>query len=365
MLDVAFSEHAIRIGARFAVSFQSTLRIPDDGRTYLLPPGLGVFPIFKVDDYAERVPPLLRAQGGAFIAMYKREALWLGFDAAPWKPSVVRVAVGRINAVSGEEHRAGLRADPQTYIVCPDQPWLDGIKTGPGSVRQFVAMPLGQGYTVEAALRGTEEFGGIQITVFEPKPGRFPEQPPIEAATGPQRFGGIKPARAATQTMGLGAGGVMKQKIYPDAYGIETWDLENYGRVAVHIVNSEQFFDITGIEAPPPPIDARTYTAHGLPWFDLYDEAREDLPRSERLVGVKTIAERDAEGGEATAGNASVDIAESRIEKLRPEALGVPTVLVEASRSSGHASGNERSQTSVARSTLRKGGSDHGSQSVL
>lgn len=324
MLDVAIREHAIGIGPRFAVSFQRTLRIPDDGRSYPLPPGLGVFPIFKVDDYAERVPPLWRAQGGAFIAMYQREALWLGFDAASWKPSAVQVAVGRINAISGEEQGEGLRADPQDYIVCPDQPWLDGIKTGPGSVRQFVAMPLGLAYTVEAALRGTEEFGGIQITVFEPKLGRFPDQPPIEGATGPQRLAGAKPARAATQTMGLGAGGVMKQKIYPDAYGIDTWDLENYGRVAVHIVNSEQFSDITGIGPPPPPIDAHTYTAHGLPWFDLYDEARADLPRSERLVGVKTIAERDAERGETTAGNVSVDIAESQIEKLQPEALDAP-----------------------------------------
>jgi len=324
MLKVTIGEHAIRIGPRFAVSFHRTLRIPDDGRTYPLPPGLGVFPIFNVEDYAERVPPLWRQQGGAFIAMYQREALWLGFDAAPWKPNAVQVAVGRINAISGEEHGEGLRPDPLNYIVCPDQPWLDGVKTGPGSVRQFVAMPLGQGYTVEAALRGTEVFGGIQITVFEPKPGRFPDQPPIEAATGPQRLAGARPARTATQTMGLGAGGVMKQKIYSDAYGIDAWDLENYGRVAIHIVNSEQFSDITGIEPPPPPIDAQTYTAHGLPWFDLYDEARADLPQSERLIGVKTIAERDAEQGDATAGNASIDIAESQIEKLRPEALGAP-----------------------------------------
>jgi len=318
MLDVAISEHSIRIGGRFAVSFQRTLRIPDDGRTYPLPPGLGVFPIYKVEDYSDRVPPLWREQGGAFIPMYQREALWLGFDAATWKPNAVQIAVGRINAISGAEYGERLRANPQNYIVCPDQPWLDGINSGHGSVRQFVAMRLGLGYTVEAALRGTEEFGGIQITVFEPKLGRFPEQPPHEAAAGPQRLAGPKPARATTQTMGLGAGGVMKQKIYPDAHGVDTWDPENYGRVAVHIVNSEQFSEIVGTARPSPPIDAGTYTTHGLPWFDLYDEARADVPGAERLVGVKTIAERDAEQGDET-GNASVDIPESQIEKLRPE----------------------------------------------
>lgn len=43
MLDVIIEEYAIRIGQRFAVSFHRTLRIPDDGRTYPLPPGLGMF----------------------------------------------------------------------------------------------------------------------------------------------------------------------------------------------------------------------------------------------------------------------------------------------------------------------------------
>jgi len=38
------------------ITFERTLRIPDDGNTYPLPPGLGAFPIRKVEDYAERVP---------------------------------------------------------------------------------------------------------------------------------------------------------------------------------------------------------------------------------------------------------------------------------------------------------------------
>jgi len=42
--------------------------------------------------------------------------------------------------------------------------------------------------------------------------------------------------------MGLGAGGSMKQKIYPDPYGIETWDQDNYGRIFIHIINSSEFF---------------------------------------------------------------------------------------------------------------------------
>jgi hypothetical protein len=33
-------------------------------------------------------------------------------------------------------------AKKQDYVIAPDQPWLDGIATGPGMVKQFVAVWL-------------------------------------------------------------------------------------------------------------------------------------------------------------------------------------------------------------------------------
>lgn len=336
MLDVIVDEYAIRIGQRFAVSFHRTLRIPDDGRTYPLPPGLGMFPLFKVEDYPDRVPAAWREEGGAFISMYQREALWLGFDAATWKPNAVKIYVGNINAISGGPYDDGLHADPHDYIVCPDQPWLDGIKTGHGSIRQFVAMPLELGYTVEASVTGAEKFGGIQITVFEPKPGKFPEKPPIKSETGTRRYARPKPGSMVAQPMGLGAGGMMKQKIYPDLYGIDVWDLNNYACVVIHIVNSVQFFEITGIKPPPTPVDAKTYTEHGLPWFDLYDETRGDLALSKRLADVKTIAERDTEREESTTDNRSVDVPETQIKKLHIDNSGTKNRTSSLSDSTKH-----------------------------
>jgi len=100
-----------------------------------------------------------------------REALWIGFSGASWKPNAVKIGVGNINAVSGKPWDQELHDDPQDYLVCPQQPWLDGINAGDGYIRQFIAMPLGSGYTVEGQLTGADEFGGIQILVFEPKPG--------------------------------------------------------------------------------------------------------------------------------------------------------------------------------------------------
>lgn len=57
----------------------------------------------------------------------------------------------------------------QDYIVSPAQQWLDGIANTDGTVRQFVAMPLGSGYSVEAQLTGMDLVGGIQIEVIPSK----------------------------------------------------------------------------------------------------------------------------------------------------------------------------------------------------
>ncbi len=343
MLDVIIDNQVIRIGDRFALGLHRTLRIPDDGRTYPLPPGLGRFPLFRVSDYRDRVPAQWREETAAFIPMFQREALWMGFHAADWKPNAVKIAVGGINVISGEPLNSGLNADPQDYIVCPDQPWLDGINSGQGSIRQFVAMPLGMGYTVEAELTGSEKFGGIQISVFEPKPGRFPDTPPVRSESGPVRFAAPKTS-TAPQSMGLGAGGEMRQKIYPDSYGIDVWDPDNYGRIVIHIINSAQFLELTGVQPPATLVDTKTYTEYGLPWFDLYDETKADISPSEHFTAVKTIAEIDARKGETAVDNESVDVAETQIRKLGTDNSGQRRRPASSPVESGSSSEGERSK---------------------
>lgn len=309
MNEVKIERQVIRVGERFAVSFQRTLRIPDDGQTYPLPPGLGIFPIFAVAEYAERLPAEW-ARGDAFIPLYQREALWLGFHGARWKPNAVQVRIGGVNALTGETGRQPLREEPQNYLVCPEQPWLDGIVAESGAVRQFVAMPLGLGYTVEAALTGTERQSAIELTVYEPKPGIFPDEQPAP------KTDGIPRAAASAQPMGLGAGGKMKQKIYRDRHGIDVWDRENFGRVTVHLLNSAQFREVTGFEPPATPVDASAYAEAGLPWFDLYDEDRAGLAAAPILAGAKTIAQRDAERGESPPESAPIDAERLNVKKL-------------------------------------------------
>jgi len=316
VLEMVIEKHGIRFGPRCAVSFQRTLRIPDDGRVYPLPPGLGAFRIHRVDDYKDNLPQKWQTDGSVFITMYQREALWIGFRGASWKPNAVKIEIGGINAVSGQQSEKVLIKDPQDYVVIPDQPWLDGINTGPGTIRQFVAMPLGLGYTVEAALSGQEKHGGIRLTVYEPKPGKFPDVPPPETVASPQKLSMPAMGKPTEMGMGLGAGGAMKQKTYPDAYGIDVWNQDNSGSATVYILNSAQYRRVTGAEPPPTPIEAATYSQHNLPWFELYDEEKRHVATSELLTGAKTIAERDQEQGIESDHGKSIRIEGTQIKKL-------------------------------------------------
>ena len=55
MIDVTMGKDEIQMG-NFTVSFQRTLRIPDDGIVYPLPPGLGEFPIHRVSALCKKGP---------------------------------------------------------------------------------------------------------------------------------------------------------------------------------------------------------------------------------------------------------------------------------------------------------------------
>lgn len=296
----------LSLGEGLTLTFQRTLRIPDDGRRYPLPPGLGAFPLRRVQDYAHRVPAEWAERGGVFLPMFQREAMWLSFAGS--STCALQVAVGKVCAISGERWSVALARDPQNYVVTGHQPWLDGIASGKGTIRQFVAMPLGLGYTVEGQVTGEERFGGIQLQAFSPARGRVPRRggpyrceetalcgampPPCSAPVGAPK------ARRSAGAMGLAAGGRMEQKIYPDPYGLDAWDPTTRRRVFVHIVNSEMWRDVTGEEPPASPVTARSYAAAKLPWFSLYDESAATLDPTATLAGVRSV--KDVDGSRST-----------------------------------------------------------------
>lgn len=316
--SIQFGRHGVE------VRFMRTLRIPDNGKKYPLPPGFGSFPVRRVHDYADRVPQEWLDRGGVFLPMYQREAMWLNLSCPSWRPRALQVGVGKVCAVTGKSWSGSLTNRKQNYLALPQQPWLDGIANGKGTIRQFVAMPLGMGYTVEGQVTGQETFGGIQLKVFEPREGLFPTTPPrpapmrmrsaMSGCGGPPPMAACAPRGAMSkkkESMGLAAGGRMKQKIYKDSHGLQTWDPDNSHRVFVHLVNSQVWREITGEDAPSSPITAQEYAQAGLPWYDLYDEHLGAVGGSKVLSKVKSVAQKDLQNfGVVIGENENVEIDE-------------------------------------------------------
>src|SRR5687767_5385426 len=208
---LVFSFPEVHPDAVLRIEFQRTLRIPDDGRNYPLPPGLGRFPVRHVDDHAAGVPREWLRRGGVMLPLYQSEALWLRFDSVYGYPFAVKVAAGKVNAVTGGAWNDALQRVPQDYVSVPEQPWLDGFCVREGVIRQFVAMPLGSGYSVEEQLTGSAEHGGIQLLVHPLKRSAYerlarwtPHAPMAEPL---QDF-----ALECRADMGLAMGGEMRQE---------------------------------------------------------------------------------------------------------------------------------------------------------
>ena len=136
--ELKFSFPEVHKEAKCGIDFQRTLRIPDDNREYPLPPGLGTFFLHHVDDYKDKLPKRWIDHGGVFLPMYQAEALWINFHGE--YPCAVKVATGKIDAITGEEWTGAINKEPQDYAVIPEQPWLDGYCVDKGYIRQFVAM---------------------------------------------------------------------------------------------------------------------------------------------------------------------------------------------------------------------------------
>ncbi|MDT0433718.1 hypothetical protein [Streptomyces doudnae] len=306
---VRIEGNTLRLPGGVAVRFMRTLRLPESG-THPLPPGLGEFPVRRVADFPDTVPEAWRARGGVLLPVYLREAMWLSF-AGTTRPAALQVGVGKVCAVSGEPWSERLTRDPQNYLVLPRQPWLDGINSGSGTVRQFVAVPLGLGATVEGQITGEEVWGGVQLRSFplgaeafarwreaqgrlargraRTLPGSALGGPPVVgAAPAPSAPAGGPRAAAA---MGLGVGGSMRQEVYLDDRPADDWSREPGGRVFVHLVTPPEWRRITGEAPPPSPVDRAAYTAAGLPWFDHYDDGAEDLAPAESLAAVEPVGD--------------------------------------------------------------------------
>ncbi len=281
--------------AEMRIDFQRTLRIPDDEKDYPLPAGLGRFPLKHVDDFSQRVPEKWLEHGGIMLPMYQSEALWINFTAE--YPFAVKVAAGKINAVTGGSWTSELDRGPQDYLVLPRQPWLDGYCVEEGVIRQFVAMPLGSGYSAEEQITGEAEHGGLQIIVYPLKPELFrPVRHMMRALSFEPQLACMM--AGAALDMGLAPGGRMRQEIYDDTYELKDWDQSHSSRCFVHICNSLVWRSVTQEVPPTTPLTAREYKDHGIPWFEYYAEDAKPVGGSKILDKLKSVAQLGKQKGD-------------------------------------------------------------------
>ena len=290
-LEFHFPE--VHAEARCAIEFQRTLRIPDDGRDYPLPPGLGAFPLRHLDDYAVRLPESWRARGGVMAPMHQGEAMWINFHSV--YPFAVKVATGKICAITGDSWVDRLNRDPQDYAVLPEQPWLDGYCIEEGVIRQFVAMPLGEGYTVEEQLTGAATHGGVQLVAYPMKADRYEALRSQQSTLRCDTMFSAAPVMEGA--MGLAPGGRMKQEIYDDPYGLDAWDQRHGGRCFVSLLNSLQWMAVSGEQPPTRPPTAQDYAAAGMPWFDYYGGDARAVAGSDTLGKLKSVVQKSGETG--------------------------------------------------------------------
>ena len=219
--------------------------------------------------------------------------MWIRLDSN--KQFAIKVYLGGVNAISGEPktenpastlrrlQRKSEGRSVQDYVVTPKQLWLDGIASSNGRVRQFIAMPMGFGYSVEAQMTDKEFVGGLQFEITPPKPmtliprtlARDPSEP-----------------LPRTAEISIAPGGLIKQCIINDTYPATSWDSDRTITFNVQILDSETFRDVTGMDPPKTPINAETYASQGLPFFKIYNETS---TIKGDFAGLKSIKQKEKE----------------------------------------------------------------------
>jgi hypothetical protein len=280
--------------ADLSISFNRTLRAPETDKSYSVPIGLGRFPVRHAEDFVGALSPETGIRGGVILPMWQGEAMWLEFESEGpdhWLdfPVAIKIAAGKVNAVSGEQWKLGLQKRPQDYIVAPEQSSLNGFATQRGTVRQFVATHLGEDYTVEEQLTGKAEWGGLQIMVAPLTPKAYERYSAERIEIRDCYQSEELELRFACIEMGIAAGGRIKQKICRDPFRKGSWDIDAAQRVYVSLIDASKWAAITGEQPPSPPPTAKDYVKAGLPWFDHYGADQPSVNGSGILARVASL----------------------------------------------------------------------------
>lgn len=254
LFDVEIQSHAIVLNRRLFVSFQRTRRLAEQQAPHPPPSSLGALPVHRAAEHMGRVPNEWMVPVGVFLPIVPGEAFWVGFRGSGWKPNVIKVAIGGLDAISGATWREGLHDDPQDYVVCPPQLSLDGIHAWGEVVRQFVPV------ISESETEGSwnTPSGAMRIVVYDPMEGCFGENPPAGARPEPDVLHSVG-------EVSIQVGSIVAQRILSDPHGVRCWDQTESVSLFAHWVNPQEYRAITGQEPPAPAGESEGYKGYRLP----------------------------------------------------------------------------------------------------
>ena len=156
-------------------------------------------------------------------------------------------------------------------------------------------MPLGEGFTAEEQITNKAEIGGLQIIVYPMKESFYQEffGEVCNSLVSEMSYSILTPV----SELGFAPGGLMRQSIEEDDYGIDAWDQENGSRCFIHLLNSDEYKIITGNKPPHQAPSSQDYTDAGMPWFEYYSD-KKSLPGSDVLGKLTSVAAKSVEKGD-------------------------------------------------------------------
>ncbi|KAJ7367690.1 hypothetical protein DFH08DRAFT_829132 [Mycena albidolilacea] len=156
------------------IQFHRTLRVSDSSEKNYFTPVIDQYPIIPSSSLEAFLPVGMHGKEGFIMPMFKKEALSVSFTNSRNCGAAIRIFVGGVNTLSGSvvnQASIDLPEMGQDYIFLSpgSTTQVDGVVTGSRIVRQFVAMALGAGDTVEEQVAGTTG-GGLLFEITPQRP---------------------------------------------------------------------------------------------------------------------------------------------------------------------------------------------------
>jgi len=240
VLDIDVTRDEIHFGASLTVRFLRSRPAAESRKGDELAVDTESYPIYRLDELPCQAPAL---SDGVLIPLHPHEVLQISFSGRWWKPNAVIVAVGDHNIISGKPWDGGLSADPQNYLVCPEQERLDGLDLRECLDRR--ALAADQSCPAETQPDGAGWHQRLRLVVYEPRPGLFPDRRrrvprPEENMRGSSHLDKHRSTLAGKEPF----------QIRPDPHGIATWDQDDCRSIDVYIIERAKFEILTGIRPP-------------------------------------------------------------------------------------------------------------------